>query len=50
MQQLDLVLSNKMEKLCLQVYGEAGVPSGGSGAFSDVALATATSIAHKPKT
>ena len=33
-----------------EVYGQAGVPTGGSGAFSDVALATATSIAHKPKT
>src|SRR5262245_35492947 len=33
-----------------EVYGQAGIPTGGSGAFSDVALATATSIAHKPKT
>jgi alcohol dehydrogenase len=33
-----------------EVYGQAGVPTGGSGAFSDVALTTATSIAHKPKT
>jgi alcohol dehydrogenase len=33
-----------------EVYGQAGVPMGGSGSFSDVALATATSIAHKPKT
>ena len=32
------------------VYGQAGVPSGGSGAFSEVALASAISIAHKPKT
>jgi alcohol dehydrogenase len=32
------------------VYGQAGVPMGGSGSFSDVALANATSIAHKPKT
>jgi alcohol dehydrogenase len=33
-----------------EVYGQAGVPMGGSGSFSDVALATSTSIAHKPKT
>jgi alcohol dehydrogenase len=33
-----------------EVYGQAGVPMGGSGSFSDVVLATATSIAHKPKT
>jgi alcohol dehydrogenase len=33
-----------------EVYGLAGVPNGGSGSFSDMALATATSIAHKPKT
>jgi alcohol dehydrogenase len=33
-----------------EVYGQAGVPSGGSGAFSEMALASATSIAHKPKT
>jgi alcohol dehydrogenase len=33
-----------------EVYGQAGVPMGGSGSFSDVALAIATSIAHKPKT
>jgi alcohol dehydrogenase len=33
-----------------EVYGQAGVPIGGSGAFSDVAVATATSIANKPKT
>jgi alcohol dehydrogenase len=32
-----------------EVYGQAGVPSGGSGAFSEMALANATSIAHKPK-
>jgi alcohol dehydrogenase len=32
------------------VYGQAGVPMGGSGSFSEVALANATSIAHKPKT
>ncbi len=32
-----------------EVYGQAGVPSGGSGAFSELALANATSIAHKPK-
>ena len=33
-----------------EVYGQAGVPSGGSGAFSEVALANAANIAHKPKT
>ena len=33
-----------------EVCGQAGVPIGGSGAFSDVALTNATSIAHKPKT
>jgi alcohol dehydrogenase len=33
-----------------EVYGQAGVPSGGSGAFSEMSLASATSIAHKPKT
>jgi alcohol dehydrogenase len=33
-----------------EVYGQAGVPSGGSGAFSEMALASVTSIAHKPKT
>jgi hypothetical protein len=33
-----------------EVYEQAGVPSGGSGAFSEMALASATSIAHKPKT
>jgi alcohol dehydrogenase len=32
-----------------EVYGQAGVPSGGSGAFSEFALANVTSIAHKPK-
>jgi alcohol dehydrogenase len=32
-----------------EVYGQAGVPSGGSGAFSELALANATSIAQKPK-
>jgi alcohol dehydrogenase len=33
-----------------EVYGQAGVPSGGSGTFSEMSLASATSIAHKPKT
>ena len=33
-----------------EVYGQGGVPMGGSGSFSDVALANATGIAHKPKT
>ena len=33
-----------------EVYGQAGIPSGGSGAFSEQALASVTSIAHKPKT
>jgi alcohol dehydrogenase len=32
-----------------EVYGQAGVPTGGSGAFSESALANATSVAHKPK-
>jgi NADPH:quinone reductase-like Zn-dependent oxidoreductase len=32
-----------------EVYGQAGVASGGSGAFSEQALANAASIAHKPK-
>jgi alcohol dehydrogenase len=32
-----------------EVYGQAGVSSGGSGAFSELALANATNIAHKPK-
>jgi alcohol dehydrogenase len=33
-----------------EVYGQAGIPSGGSGAFAEQALASVTSIAHKPKT
>lgn len=33
-----------------KVYGQAGIPSGGSGAFAEQALASVTSIAHKPKT
>jgi alcohol dehydrogenase len=33
-----------------EVYGQAGVISGGSGAFAEMALANADSIAHKPKT
>lgn len=32
-----------------EVYGQASVASGGSGAFAEVALANADSIAHKPK-
>ena len=32
-----------------EVYGQAGVTSGGSGAFAELALANAESIAHKPK-
>jgi alcohol dehydrogenase len=32
------------------VYGQASVIGGGSGAFADMALANADSIAHKPKT
>jgi alcohol dehydrogenase len=31
------------------VYGQAGVISGGSGAFAEMALANTESIAHKPK-
>jgi alcohol dehydrogenase len=33
-----------------EVYGQAGIPSGGSGTFAEQALASVTSIAHKPKT
>ena len=33
-----------------EVYGQAGVVNGGSGAFAEMALAKADSIAHKPKT
>jgi alcohol dehydrogenase len=33
-----------------EVYGQAGIPSGGSGAFAEQALTSVTSIAHKPKT
>ncbi|HYY40546.1 MAG TPA: NADP-dependent oxidoreductase, partial [Nitrososphaera sp.] len=33
-----------------EVYGQAGVIRGGSGAFAEIALANADSIAHKPKT
>ena len=32
-----------------EVYGQAGVISGGSGAFAEMALANTKSIAHKPK-
>jgi alcohol dehydrogenase len=32
-----------------EVYGEAGVVNGGSGAFAEMALADRESIAHKPK-
>ena len=32
-----------------KVYGQAGIPSGGSGAFAEQALASVTSIAHKPR-
>jgi alcohol dehydrogenase len=32
-----------------EVYGQAGVISGGSGSFAEMALATTESIAHKPK-
>jgi NADPH:quinone reductase-like Zn-dependent oxidoreductase len=32
-----------------EVYGEAGIISGGSGAFADIAMADADRIAHKPK-
>lgn len=32
-----------------KVYGQAGVISGGSGAFAEMALANTESIAHKPK-
>jgi len=37
-------------KRCDEVYGQAGVTNGGSGAFSEMALAKGESIAHKPKT
>ena len=33
-----------------EVYGQASVLSGGSGAFAELALANEDSIAHKPKT
>jgi NADPH:quinone reductase-like Zn-dependent oxidoreductase len=33
-----------------EVYGQAGVLTGGSGAFAEMALANADSIAHKPRT
>jgi NADPH:quinone reductase-like Zn-dependent oxidoreductase len=32
-----------------QVYGQAGVTTGGSGAFAELALANAQTIAYKPK-
>jgi alcohol dehydrogenase len=32
------------------VYGHASEPTGGSGAFAEIALANASTIAHKPKT
>jgi alcohol dehydrogenase len=32
-----------------EVYGQAGIVSGGSGAFAEIALANKESIAHKPK-
>ena len=33
-----------------EVYGQASISSGGSGAFADLAMANKDSIAHKPKT
>ena len=33
-----------------EVYGQASIFSGGSGAFAELALASNDSIAHKPKT
>src|SRR5918994_3543656 len=33
-----------------EVYGQASISSGGSGAFAELALANKDSIAHKPKT
>jgi NADPH:quinone reductase-like Zn-dependent oxidoreductase len=33
-----------------EIYGQASVLSGGSGAFAELALANEDSIAHKPKT
>ena len=33
-----------------EVYGQAGVLTGGSGAFAEMALANAYTIAHKPRT
>jgi NADPH:quinone reductase-like Zn-dependent oxidoreductase len=32
-----------------EVYGQAGVTNGSSGAFAELALANAEHIAHKPK-
>jgi NADPH:quinone reductase-like Zn-dependent oxidoreductase len=37
-------------KLGDEVYGHAGAVAGGSGAFAEMALAKADTIAHKPKT
>jgi NADPH:quinone reductase-like Zn-dependent oxidoreductase len=33
-----------------EVYGQASISSGGSGAFAELAMANKDSIAHKPKT
>src|ERR687898_1488255 len=33
-----------------EVYGQASISSGGSGAFAELALANKDSVAHKPKT
>src|SRR2546426_11713541 len=33
-----------------EVYGQAPEPMGGSGAFAEIALTNASSVAHEPKT
>jgi NADPH:quinone reductase-like Zn-dependent oxidoreductase len=33
-----------------EVYGQASISSGGSGAFAELAMANKDSIAHNPKT
>jgi alcohol dehydrogenase len=42
-------ISSSDFKLGDEVYGQAGVINGGSGAFAEMALAKMESIAHKPK-
>ena len=42
-------VSNSDFKQGDEVYGQAGVINGGSGAFAEMALANTESIANKPK-